>query len=171
MDTAHTQSALPYRDTKAKGAADFYFAINATFRFIIGRFGIDTWKQYLAAMGRTYFAPVNRAWKHDGLEAVAAYWKEFFSAEPNAVVNICRSESEVVLNVVTCPALAHLKAHKRVPVKEYCQHCYYLGQARAQEAGLAMRLSGGNGTCQHRYIANTEGLAPQAMEAIKEATP
>ena len=30
---------LPYQDTKPQGAADFYFAINATFRFIHARLG------------------------------------------------------------------------------------------------------------------------------------
>ncbi len=171
MEAAKIQSALPYRDTKAQGAADFYFAINATFRFIIEKFGIDSWKQYLETMGRSYFEPVNRGWKSGGLEAVAAYWKEFFAAEPNVVVDICRDENEVVLNVVSCPALNHLRAHGRTPVKQYCQHCYYLGQARAQEADMEMRLTGGNGVCQHRYIAKTRGLAPQSMDAIKKVTP
>jgi len=32
-------SALPYTAAKPVGAADFNFAINATFRFILRRFG------------------------------------------------------------------------------------------------------------------------------------
>ena len=32
-------SPLPFTDTKPTGAADFYFAINATFRFIQKRLG------------------------------------------------------------------------------------------------------------------------------------
>ncbi len=32
---------LPYRDSKATGAADFYFAINATFRFIRETLGTE----------------------------------------------------------------------------------------------------------------------------------
>ena len=52
-------SALPYTDTKPVGAADFYYAINATFRFILQRRGAEGWRRYLAEMGRGYFAPVN----------------------------------------------------------------------------------------------------------------
>jgi len=32
---------LPYTDTKPVGAADSYFAINATFRFVLNKFGIE----------------------------------------------------------------------------------------------------------------------------------
>ena len=31
---------LPYTDTKPVGAADFYFAINATFRFVLNKLGV-----------------------------------------------------------------------------------------------------------------------------------
>ena len=37
---------LPYTDKKLVGAADFYFAINATFRFVLNRFGLAGLRQY-----------------------------------------------------------------------------------------------------------------------------
>ena len=45
-------SPLPYTDTKPQGSADFYYAINATFRFILARRGEDGWRRYLADLGR-----------------------------------------------------------------------------------------------------------------------
>ena len=73
---------LPYRDTKPVGAADFYFAINATFRFILQRFGLEGLRRYWTDLGAQYYAPVSAAWKQRGLPGVAAYWRAFFAAEP-----------------------------------------------------------------------------------------
>lgn len=71
---------LFYKDTKPVGAADFYFAINATFRFILKRFGIEGLRKSWKDLGYHYFAPVSVAWKKYGLQGVASYWKAFFQA-------------------------------------------------------------------------------------------
>ena len=65
-------SPLPYTDTKPQGSADFYYATNATFRFLLARLGEEGWRRYLCDLGRDYFSPVNRAWRAGGLPAVAA---------------------------------------------------------------------------------------------------
>jgi len=162
-------SDLPYADTKPVGSADFYFGINATFRFILRRLGPDGWRRYLEEMGRGYFEPVNRQWSEGGLAAVARYWRAFFAAEPGAVVEVYEKPDRVEVRVHECPAIKHLRAGGREIVREYCQHCYYLGSARAEAAGLTMRLSGGSGSCCHTYARPEAGLAPQDMAQIKEA--
>ena len=162
-------SELPYTDTKPQGSPDFYFAINATFRYLLARQGHDGWRRYLEEMGRGYFAPVNRQWELGGLGAVVRYWRAFFAAEPGAVVEVSERPDRVELNVRECPAIKHLRAGGREIVREYCQHCYYLGAARAEAAGLTMRLSGGNGSCCHTFARPDAGLPPQDMKQIKEA--
>lgn len=161
-------SALPYADTKPQGAADFYFATNATFRFLLARLGPDGWRRYLADLGRDYYAPVNRQWRDGGLPAVARYWRAFFSAEPGAEVEVTERPDRVEIAVRTCPAIRHLRAGGREIVREYCQHCCLLGQARAEAAGLTMRLAGGGGSCVHTYATPAAGLAPQDPAAVKE---
>lgn len=162
-------SDLPYLDTKPVGAADFYYAINATFRFILVRLGHDGWRKYLEEAGRGYFAPVNQAWQRGGLPAVARYWRAFFDAEPGAVVEVTEQPDRVELQVRECPAIKQLRAGRREIVREYCQHCYFLGTARAEAAGLTMRLSGGNGSCRHTYARPEAGLPPQDPRQIREA--
>lgn len=157
---------LPYTDKKPQGAADFYFAINATFRFIIDKFGHAGFVRWLRDMGRNYFAPVNAAWQSEGLPAVARYWRAFFAAEPGADVTVEESEEEVTLHIRTCPAITHLKQGKRDIVPCFCQHCHYLNQSRAETAGLSMTVEGGNGTCIHRYAAKDKLV--QDMRKIKE---
>ncbi len=162
-------SELPYTDTKPQGSADFYFAINATFRYLMARQGHDGWRRYLEEMGRGYFAPVNRQWAQGGLTAVARYWRAFFAAEPGAVVEVTERPDRVELHVRECPAIKHLRAGGREIVREYCQHCFHLGAARAEAAGLTMRLTGGNGSCCHTFARPEAGLPPQDMKQIKEA--
>lgn len=162
---------LPYTDTKPQGAADFYYATNATFRFLLARLGPEGWARYLEDLGRDYYAPVNRQWREGGLPAVAAYWQAFFAAEPGSEVDVRELPDRVELAVRTCPAIRHLRAGKREIVREYCRHCHLLGRARAGAAGLEMRLEGGNGACRHTYALPAAGLPPQDPSAIAEAGP
>lgn len=159
-------SSLPYHDTKPQGAPDFYFAIQATFRFILQRFGREGWIRYLGELGRGYFTPVNRLWKQEGLPGVARTWKDFFDAEPRAEVGIEEEADKVTIRVQRCPAIAHLKASGRELLPCFCQHCYYLNQARAETAGLSMSVEGGNGHCVHRYAR--AGIMEQDLDKIEE---
>jgi hypothetical protein len=164
-----TISGLPYNDTKPQGAADFYFAINATFRFIQDRLGQQGWITYLRQLGARYFAPVNDSWRQGGLPAVAGYWRAFFAAEPGGAVEVREEAGTVVLDIGRCPAIHHLKTHAREIVPSYCEHCYHLGQARAEAAGMALRLEGGDGQCRHVYFAHPPET-PQDMSAIRAVT-
>ena len=162
-------AALPYRDTKSVGAADFYFAINATFRFIEQRFGHEGLRRYWQELGTGYFAPVSAAWQQGGLGAVAAYWRAFFAAEPAAEVEVSATAEAVTLEVRVCPAIKHLRAHQREIVPCFCQHCYYVSEAMARPAGLTMRVQGGNGSCRQIFQAQRPDLPPQELSAIQEA--
>lgn len=157
---------LPYQDSKPQGAADFYFAINATFRFMVRRFGHDGFVRWLREMGRDYFATVNRQWRDGGLPAVAAYWREFFDAEPGADVDVHEEPALVTIRVHRCPAIAHLRGAGRTVAKEFCEHCYFLNQSRAEESLLSMTVEGGNGACVHRYAPR--GVLVQGAGKIRE---
>ncbi len=162
------KGAHPYVDVKPQGAADFYFAINATFRFLLERFGRRGWIAYLTELGRGYYEPVNRAWREGGLPAIAEYWRAFFAAEPGAVVEVVQKRDRVEIEVRECPAIRHLRAGGRRIVPEFCQHCHHLGAARAEAAGYVMRLEGGDGSCRHTYAEPGAGLPPQDPAAIRE---
>lgn len=160
--------ALPHKDTKAVGAADFYFAINATFRFIRGKFGIGGLREYWGELGARYCAPVSERWGQGGLPAVEGYWRAFFDAEPGADVDVRRSGDAVTLDVRVCPAIRHLRAHRRDIVSEFCQHCYFIGDAMAAPAGLTVRVDGGNGACRQRFMRRGAGVPAQDLAAIRE---
>jgi hypothetical protein len=163
-------SPLPYRDTKAVGAADFYFAINATFRFILERFGEEGLRRYWFALGSEYYAPLMEAWKKDGLPEIAAYWRAFFTSEPGGEVTIEENASEVVVNVSHCPAIQHLRAHGREIVPCFCQHCYFISEAIAAPAGFAIRVVGGNGSCRQTIGRRDGTRAAQRIDDIHQVT-
>lgn len=157
---------LPYTDTKPVGAADFYFGINATFRFIRKKFGDEGLTAYWTDIGRQYFAPVTKIWKEGGLAAVAEYWRDFFAAEPGSNVEVAQNETEVVVTVHECPAIRHLRANNREIEPWFCRHCYYVSAAIAEPAGLDVRIEGGNGSCRQRFFKKSANTPPQDLSLI-----
>jgi len=162
-------SPLPYRDLKPQGAADFYFAINATFRFIQSRLGVEGLRRYWTDLGRNYFTPVSKRWQERGFAGVAEYWRAFFAAEPGASVEVTESPDAVVLDVKVCPAICHLREHGREIVPCFCQHCYFVGEAMAEAGGLTVRVAGGNGACRQTFSRRKMSAPAQDLAQIKEA--
>lgn len=165
-----TSSPLPYTDTKPVGAADFYAAVNATFRFILNEQGLEGLRRYWLELGRKYFAPVTRRWSEGGLQAVAEHWRAFFAAEPGAEVEVMRGAEEVVLQVRSCPAIAYLRAHGREIVPCFCQHCHFVSAAMGEGAGIEVRVEGGNGSCTQRFALAGHFVQPQQLEDIATAS-
>ena len=161
---------LPYTDVKSTGAPDFYLAINATFRFIEKHFGMDGLRRYWTDLGTEYFAPVTAAWTQRGSVEVAAYWQEFFAAEPGSEVTVSTEGERVLLDVQNCPAINYLRSQGREIVPCFCQHCFYISEAMAEPAGLTVRIQGGNGRCRQTFVPRHAQMPPQDFSQIEEAS-
>lgn len=160
---------LPYTDSKPVGAAGFYTAINATFRFIERRFGREGLIRYWREIGAGYYHPVTEKWRGGGLAAVADYWRSFFAAEPGAEADVSLQGDEVRVRVRVCPLIKHLRYEQREIVPCLCQHCYFVSEAIAEPAGLTMRVKGGNGSCEQRFFPRRACEPPQNLEDILAA--
>lgn len=160
-------TSLPYKDTKPHGAADFYFCIHATFRFIQQRLGEDGLRRYWRDMGKRYYKPVSELWSKGGMPAVALYWRDFFAAEPGSVVDVQETADEVVLDVRECPMIKHLNSGQREIEPTLCQHCYFVSEEISANAGLTMRVEGGNGSCRQRFFIPNENTKPQDLAEIR----
>ncbi|HNR31768.1 MAG TPA: hypothetical protein PKI11_12845 [Candidatus Hydrogenedentes bacterium] len=132
-------------------AADFYFAINATFRFILQNYGEEALHRYWRALGAEYYAPLADRFRTGGLDEVARYWTAFFAAEPGGDVSVAREKDEVILTVRECPAIRWLRLHNREICPGYCQHCRHVSTAIAENAGMRFTLTGGGGTCEQTF--------------------
>jgi hypothetical protein len=162
-----SSSPLPYHDRKPQGAADFYFAINATFRFIRQRLGYEGLVRYWEDLGRSYLKPVHERWRAGGMPAITAYWRAFFAAEPGGNVKVEESGNTVVLHVRVCPAIAHLRAGGRKILPEFCHHCYHISEAAAHEAGYTIRVKGGAGCCTQTFFRADDAPPSQELDAIR----
>lgn len=136
-------------------AGDFYFAINATFRFFLKNYGEEGLKKYWKAMGQEYFAPLSKRFKNGGLAEVEGYWNDFFANEPGGEVNVSRSKDRVDIEVKKCPALSWLREHDREEVSCYCQHCEFVSMEVASNAEMVFKLEGGGGSC-HQVFSKGE---------------
>ena len=138
-------------------APDFYFAINATFRWIQDNWGEEGLRAYWRALGSEHFAGVTRRFQAEGLEGVRAYWQDFFAEEPGAEFTVATEGDRVLLDVAVCPAIRHLREHGREIMPLYCQHCTEVSQAMCEAAGIAVQVEGGGGACRQSF-ALAEGV-------------
>lgn len=133
-------------------APDFYFAVNAIFRHIHDRYGKAALVDYWRSLGREYYVARTEAWRRGGPEAVAADWREYFSKEPQADVDVFSEPEAVTLDIRVCPAIKHMRDQGREMVPYFCEHCDHVCGAMAEQAGYRFRRTGGMGTCRQRFV-------------------
>ena len=132
-------------------AGDFYFAINATFRFIHDTWGKEALISYWTSLAQGYHADVAARFRAGGLDEVQRYWADYFAHEPGGDVQVSRSQGAVEIAVRDCPAIRWLKDGGREIVPYYCEHCHYVSTAIADQAGMRFRLEGGGGVCHQTF--------------------
>lgn len=132
-------------------APDFYFAINALFRYLHDTRGraalIDYWHQ----IGADYYVERTARWRTGGTEAVASDWREYFAKEPGAQVAVSHNARSVTLDVLVCPAILHLRSHQREIVPYFCEHCDHVCSAMAGNAEMTFSRTGGMGSCRQVF--------------------
>lgn len=134
-------------------APDFYFAVNAMFRYLNDRYGKEVLEDYWRSLGREYYALRTEKWREGGLDTVAEDWREYFSHEPGARVDVRKpDENTVELDIRVCPAIKHLRDHQREIVPYFCEHCDHVCGAMAQSAGMRFERTGGMGSCNQRFV-------------------
>ena len=143
-------------------APDFYFAVNAMFRHLHDRYGKSALVDYWRGLGREYYRGRTERWRDGGPEAVAADWRDYFSREPQAEVDVSiEPGGRVLLDVRVCPAIKHLRDCGRDIVPYFCEHCDHVCGAMGEAAGLAFERIGGMGSCRQRFVPlGTPRLAP-----------
>lgn len=133
-------------------APDFYFAINATFRWIHDNWGAQGLLDYWRALGREHFADVTARFRDGGMDAVRDYWQAFFDEEPGGDVTVERTgDDAVTITVRSCPAIKHLRDHGREIMPLYCRHCQVVSEAMCEGAGIAVQVDGGDGSCVQTF--------------------
>lgn len=136
-------------------APDFYFAVNALFRYLHDTYGRAGLERYWRDLGHEYYAPRTAKWRDGGPAAIAADWREYFDHEPGAEVTVGHDEKSVDLAITVCPAIRHLRKHNRQIVPYFCDHCDHVCGAMARDAGYRFERTGGMGACHQRFVKLT----------------
>ena len=138
------------------GAPDFFFAVNAIARHLHDRFGKQVLIDYWRTLGREYYRQRIDQWRKGGAEAIARDWREYFSHEPGAEVDVSASHDVVELNVLVCPAIKHLREQQREIVPYFCEHCDHVTGAMADLANCRFDRTGGMGSCRQTITRLTD---------------
>jgi hypothetical protein len=137
-------------------APDFYFAVNAMFRYLHDHYGHGALVQYWRNLGRDYYRARLERWRAGGVQAIASDWRAYFEREPGADVKVLVQGDHVELDVRVCPAIKHLKDNSRDIVPYFCEHCDHICSAMAEAAGFSFSRTGGMGSCRQLF----ERIAP-----------
>lgn len=141
-------------------APDFYFAVNAIFRHLNDRHGKAALVRYWRDLSTEYYARRWNQWLGGGAEAIAQDWRDYFSQEPRARVEVRVVGDSVDLEIEQCPAIKHLMDNAREIVPYFCEHCDHVCGAMAARAGFAFERTGGNGSCHQRFVQLTTSQHP-----------
>ncbi len=132
-------------------AGDFYYGINATFRFIHDTWGKEALIDYWTSMALEYHGTVADRFQQGGLAEVQQYWSDYFDDEPGGDVSVSQTEKTVEIDVRDCPAIRWLKNGEREIVPYYCEHCHHVSNTIAEQAEMTFKLEGGGGTCNQIF--------------------
>lgn len=145
-------------------APDFYFAVSSIFRHIHDHHGKQTLVKYWRDLGREHYAQRWRKWRDQGLPAIAQDWQDYFSHEPGAELDITTQADRVVLDIHTCPAIKHIRAHNRHLPEYFCEHCDHICGSMAEEAGFQFIREGGMGSCRQSFVQLTTSAPSPAQQ-------
>ncbi|MCM8820829.1 MAG: hypothetical protein NC932_02630 [Candidatus Omnitrophica bacterium] len=119
---------------------DFHGALSVGFEYLVKRFGKKSLEEFLEVCGRTMYRGLINKIKKEGLIAIEKYWDKIFSLE-QAKFKIERKEREVVLKVIECPAISHMRKVGYPVYKDFCIQCRVINRVIARETGLVSEVS------------------------------
>ena len=89
---------------------DFHGALSAGLDYVEQRFGEDAVREYLRQFARQFYRPLREDLLARGLTALRDHFEAMYRAEGGDVHITC-SPDELVVEVTSCPAVAHMRAH------------------------------------------------------------
>ena len=89
---------------------DFHGALSAGIEYLHDHYGADAVRDYLRQFTITYYAPLIRKLKQEGLSALREHFEKMYEIE-GCDTEITCTDDELVISVETCPAVRHMQAN------------------------------------------------------------
>ncbi len=131
---------------------DFHGVLCYAIRYLDENFGAEVTKGYLQQVGKTYFSPLSKAMKKEGLIALEKHWKGIFTKEGGGF-SLSYQGDTLVLNVDKCPAIAHLKEKDQLCTQRYCETTVVVNETICTQAGFgcSCEYEPGAGKCVQKF--------------------
>jgi hypothetical protein len=130
---------------------DFHGALCYSIKYLDEKFGPEATSEYLRQVGREVFSPLITALKKEGLIALERHFRQVFELEGGQAE--FKREDNLVLNVLKCPAIAHLKSTGQLFTERYCETTVNVNKAICDAAGYqcSCDYTPGMGCCVQKF--------------------
>lgn len=115
---------------------DFHGALSFGLQFIEDRYGSEGVREFLAGLADTVYKPLADALRQQGLSALREHWETVFGVEGGEIA-IQIEGDQLVLRVLRCPAITHMKQQGYRIADHYCEHTRIVNEAVCAAAGYA----------------------------------
>lgn len=131
---------------------DFHGALSYGIQFILDTYGLAGLEKYLQGLADTVYAPLVEKIKAEDLSALRDHWQEIFTLEEGEF-ELSEEGEVLVLNVLVCPAITHMKEHNYAISPHFCEHTRILNEAICARAGYAcsVEYDQAAGRCIQRF--------------------
>ena len=89
---------------------DFHIALNYGIDYLHKKFGEESVTEYLKQFADSFYVPLKKSLKENGLIAIKEHYEEIYKIE-SAEFNMKFSQNELIINVIASPAVTHIKAN------------------------------------------------------------
>lgn len=122
---------------------DFHKALNCALIYLAEHHGDLAVREYLHEFAAAFYAPLNKALKKDGLDALQAHFESIYALE-GGDVQIIRSQApeRLTITVHRCPAIAHIRAAKDAVSPLFHLTSEVVNEAICQDTPYQSALSG-----------------------------
>jgi hypothetical protein len=120
---------------------DFHGIMNLGISYLQEQFGDESVIEYLQEYTRVFHKPLIDKTKAQGLIALEEYFKNIYEIEEVLQdVSFEKSEGELIVKSVKCPAVTHIRKSGLEPAKMLIETTRTIGQTLADESGYAYEL-------------------------------
>ena len=131
---------------------DFHGALCYAIRYLDETFGPDATSQYLRQVGSENFKPLIGELKKQGLVALESHFKRIFELE-GGQARFELNHDQLIINVINCPAISHLKSKGLLYTDRYCQSTVNINESICNAAGYECSCDyvAGQGRCVQKF--------------------
>ncbi|MFI4910283.1 MAG: hypothetical protein ACIAQZ_01305 [Sedimentisphaeraceae bacterium JB056] len=136
---------------------DFHGALCYAIKYLEDNYGIESVKQYLKQVARTYLKPLTESLKANGLKALENHWKDTFSRE-GGEYELGYEDQTLVLTIDACSAVSHLKKNGLFCTDSFCLTTKVVNETVCKDAGYccSCNYKSSEGKCVQKFWKSQE---------------